>query len=95
MLERGWLWEGNEEYLSGDIGGGSCLRTYILVETCKKMVMRATVLLYTGLEISKMDYTQESLDTGLISAVITPQPRWKKIPAKHSFLIPQIMGLTK
>jgi len=22
MLERGWLWQGNEEYLSGDTGGG-------------------------------------------------------------------------
>jgi len=69
--------------------------TYILVETCKKMVMCATVLLYTGLEIIKMDYTQENLDTGPISAVITPQQRWKKIPARHSFLVLQIMGLTE
>jgi len=22
MLERGWLWKGNEEYLSGDTGKG-------------------------------------------------------------------------
>jgi hypothetical protein len=59
------------------------------------MVMCATVLLYTGLEISKMDYTQEKFDTGHTSAVITPQQRWKKIPARHSFLVLQIMGLTE
>jgi hypothetical protein len=42
-----------------------------------------------------MDYTQEKFDTGYTSAVITPQQRWKKIPARHSFLVLQIMGLTE
>jgi hypothetical protein len=50
------------------------------------MVMCATLLLYTGLEISKMDYTQEKFDTGPTSAVLIPQQRWKKIPARHSFI---------
>ena len=59
------------------------------------MVMCATVLLYTGLEISKMDYTQEKFDIGHTSAVITPLQRWKKVPARHSFLVLQIMGLTE
>jgi hypothetical protein len=59
------------------------------------MVICAAVLLYTGLEISKVDCTQDKYDTGPTSAVITPQQRWKKIPARHSFLVLQIMGLTE
>jgi hypothetical protein len=47
------------------------------------MVICAALLRYTGLEISKMDYTQEKFDTGPTSAVITPQQKWKKIPARH------------
>jgi hypothetical protein len=54
--------------------------------------MCAALLLYTGLE---MDYTQEKFDTGHTSVVITPQQRWKKIPARHSFLVLQIMDLTE
>jgi len=47
------------------------------------MVICAAVLLYTGLEISKIDYTQDKFDTGPTSAVITSQQKWKKIPARH------------
>jgi hypothetical protein len=57
--------------------------------------MCAAALLYTGFEISKMDYTQEKFDTGHTSAVIIPQQRWKKIPARLSYLFLQIMGLTE